>query len=324
MPAFTGAEGQSGSVGARPYPYFREGYPPLGRALARAFAPEAKGTTMAFKDLLVYLDSHPSARQRVDLACGLAVRYQAHLTGLYVVAPLVTPSYFDAHLPETVNETQQQRQKHLAATAQRLFHERTAAAGLADRAEWRDAEGVAPDIVSLHGRYADLIVVGQRDPQHVYESPSLLPQELIFGCGRPVLTVPFSGRFDLPGKHVLVGWNASREAARALADALPFLLPAQRITLLAVNPGKGAGTAGDAPAEDIARHLARHGIRAEALHVVDTEAETGEILLDHVDRLGCDLVVMGAYGHSRLRSLILGSLTTFVLGRMSIPVLMSH
>jgi len=279
---------------------------------------------MAIKDILVHVDSHPSSRQRVDMACSLAARYDAHVTGLYVIAPLVTPSYFDARLPETVNESQQERQKKLAAKASLLFEERAAACGVDARADWRDAEGTPAEVVSLQGRYADLLVVGQRDPQHVYEAPSLLPQELIFGCGRPVLTVPYCGRFDLPGRHVLVGWNASREAARAVADALPFLLMANKVTMLAVNPAKDTGTPGDSPAADIARHLSRHGINAEARHVVDTEAETGEILLDHVDRLGCDLVVMGAYGHSRLRSLILGSLTTFVLGRMSIPVLMSH
>lgn len=279
---------------------------------------------MAFKDILVYLDSHPSSRHRVDLAFGLAARHGAHLTGLYVVAPLVTPSYFDARLPETVNESQQKRQRDLASRAHQLYQDRAAAWSLGGRADWRDTIEAPPDTLAQQGRCADLIVVGQRDPQHVYEAPTLLPQELIFSSGRPVLTVPYSGRFETPGKHVLVGWNGSREAARAVADAMPFLLGAEKVTLLSVNPVKGAGPADDSPDRDILHHLRRHGIGAEARHVVDAEAETGEILLDHVGRLGCDLVVMGAYGHSRLRALILGSLTTFVLGRMSIPVLMSH
>jgi nucleotide-binding universal stress UspA family protein len=123
---------------------------------------------------------------------------------------------------------------------------------------------------------------------------------------------------------VLVAWNASREATRAVNDALPLLEKAGRVTILAVNPRGGIGGHGDVPAADIALHLARHGVRAEAAHTVATDIPDGEALLSYAADIGADMMVSGGYGHSRARELVFGGVTRTLLHEMTIPVFLSH
>jgi nucleotide-binding universal stress UspA family protein len=126
------------------------------------------------------------------------------------------------------------------------------------------------------------------------------------------------------GRNVLVAWNGSREATRAVNDALPILERAEKVTVLAVNPRKGGGDHGDIPSADIALHLARHGVKAEASQTVSNELEVGDTILSRLADFGSDLVVMGAYGHSRMRELLMGGVTRELLQHMTVPVLLSH
>ncbi len=136
--------------------------------------------------------------------------------------------------------------------------------------------------------------------------------------------VPYIGARQEMGRNVLVAWNGSREATRAVNDALPILERADKVTVLAVNPGKNGNDHGDIPSADIALHLARHGVKAEASQTVSDELEVGSIILSRISDLGADLVVMGAYGHSRMRELMMGGVTRDLLRHMTVPVLMSH
>jgi nucleotide-binding universal stress UspA family protein len=149
-------------------------------------------------------------------------------------------------------------------------------------------------------------------------------EQALFSSGRPVLVVPHSGRFEAVGRTVLIGWNASREAARAANDALPLIAGAESATVLVVNPSEAPGGDGAEPGAAIALHLARHGLRATAEHVVAPQVDDGEMLLNQAADLGADLLVVGAYGHSRLRELVLGGVTRTLLRQMTIPVMMSH
>ena len=142
--------------------------------------------------------------------------------------------------------------------------------------------------------------------------------------GRPLLMVPFAGDFPVLGQDVLVGWNASAEAARAVNDALPILQRARKVTVLSVNPRRGIRGDGDVPAADIALHLARHGIRAEAAHTVVTDIGEGDALLSYAADIGADLLVTGMYGHSRLREMVFGGVTRSLLAEMTVPVFMAH
>lgn len=279
---------------------------------------------MAFKDLLVVVDDSAASAARIDVAAQLAARNDGHVTGLYAVTPIVLPGYIESELPEEVRDNQRRFAQEQAAKAGALFDAAMRRHGLTDRSEWRLVHGSPTDAAALHGRYADLVVVGQVDPHRDRDHPVVLPQDLVFECGRPLLVVPYAGRFATVGERVLVGWNGSREAARAVADALPLLAAAKRVVLLAVNPKSGPAGIGDEPGADIARHLSRHGCRVEAARVSTDQVDPGDTLLNTVSDESCDLVVMGAYGRSRLREQVLGGMTRFMLEHMTVPVLMSH
>jgi nucleotide-binding universal stress UspA family protein len=143
-------------------------------------------------------------------------------------------------------------------------------------------------------------------------------------AGRPVLVVPHFGPPRNLGSNVLVAWNASREASRAVNDAMPFLRRANKVTVLAVDPQRGGDAHREIPSADIALHLSRHGVKPEAAQVAAPEIEAGEIILSQASRLGANLIVIGAYGHSRFREYIFGGVTRHLLRHMTVPVLMSH
>jgi nucleotide-binding universal stress UspA family protein len=188
--------------------------------------------------------------------------------------------------------------------------------------EWRCAEGEVAELVMLHARYADLAIIGQRS-EHTGSVSDYYPsiaEEVVLGAGRPVLVVPYIGSPATVGKRVLVAWNGSREAARALNDALPILERAEHVTVLVID----ADGAGRTPGADIAAHLARHGVRAEASHVPSGGIGIGDALLSRAADLACDLIVMGAYGHSRVREFVMGGASRHMFDHMTVPVLMAH
>jgi nucleotide-binding universal stress UspA family protein len=170
-------------------------------------------------------------------------------------------------------------------------------------------------------RYVDLTLIGQAGPEPL-SLHSVSPEEVVLFSGRPTLIVPAVGRFEHLGRRTLVAWNASREAARAVGDAIPLLVNAEAVTVLSINPARGID--GKQQAIDLAHHLARHGIEAEATATVAEDTAVGEVLLARAADLGADLIVMGAYGHSRSRQLLLGGATRHVLQHTTVPVLMAH
>lgn len=279
---------------------------------------------MPIKDILVHLDGGAPSAGRLALAAGLARRHGAHLTGLFVVdviPPTLGGAEGGAALAGLI-ETMRADALATAAGIERAFAETLAREGIPG--EWRLAEGATSELVALHGRYADLVVLGQADPQADESAGAAVVSATLFGAGRPVLVVPHSGRFDAIGRRVLVGWNASREASRAVHDALPLLTGAELVTIAAVNPRRGLGAHGEEPGADIARHLARHGVAVQVEHSVAPEIGAGDILLNRAADLSADLLVVGAYGHSRLREMFLGGVTRTLLQQMTVPVLLSH
>jgi nucleotide-binding universal stress UspA family protein len=192
-------------------------------------------------------------------------------------------------------------------------------------AEWREiAEGPDAD-PALHARYADLAILGQLDPERA-ETDLLRPrpEQVALASGRPVLIVPYAGHFDNVGRRVLIAWNATREAARAVSDSMPLLTSAALVTVLTIDPREGPHGHGEIPGADIALHLARHGVKTETERTISAGLPVGEALLSRAADLGADLIVMGAYGHSRVRELLLGGATRSMLRSMTVPVLMSH
>jgi nucleotide-binding universal stress UspA family protein len=281
---------------------------------------------MSYKDLLVVLDAAPDTSGRVDLAATLAERFSAHLAGLYPIPSPELPrraGYADLAALEPVYHEWRARALEQAEQTREAFERAAALRGVAS--EWRGAaEGWEAD-PALHARYADLTILGQRDPdddEMALTRPR--PERVTLASGRPILVVPYAGKFATVGRCVLVAWNASREAARAVADAMPLLARAEAVTVLVVDPQAGPDGHGDLPGADIARHLARHGVKTQIERTVSAEVPIGEVLLSRIADLGADLLVMGAYGHSRARELLLGGATRSILASMTIPVLMSH
>jgi nucleotide-binding universal stress UspA family protein len=276
---------------------------------------------MALKNLMVAIDGGAATATRLDYALKLAATHDAHLTGIYTQAPPTVPGYVLAQIPPEAREIHDQAAAEKEAEVRERFEEAMRQAGRDDRSEWRSFRGQPTEVASLQARYCDLMVIGQTDPA-AERNTAPEPDAMVMMSGRPVLLTPYAFKVGEVGKRVVVAWNASRESARAVADAMPLLEAAEHVTVLAVNPDPWR--VGDAPGADIAQHLARHGIEAEAAHIRSDHVEPGDALLSRVADLDADLLVMGAYGRTRLRELVLGGVTRKILQQMTVPVLMSH
>jgi nucleotide-binding universal stress UspA family protein len=266
---------------------------------------------MKLCEILVHLDQSPRAQARLDIAASLVRQHGAHLTALHVIdvaIPVMAMGDGGGGGAVIAELMEQMRQSALATGAKLKAAFEAALAREGIMGEWRQVEGTTPEILALHGRYADLLVLGQDDPEG--DNRGLL-EAALFDSGRPVLAIPYAGNFKSIGKRVLVGWNASREATRALHDALPLIAKAETATVFLANPKHGLGAHGEEPGADIARHLARHGLKVEVAKAVADDVSDSALL-------------MGAYGHSRFREFILGGVTRSLLREMTIPVLLSH
>jgi nucleotide-binding universal stress UspA family protein len=279
---------------------------------------------MSLKNILVHVDDSAQCKQRLDVACDLARQHGAHLSAIYVVPfPFIPAGMAAGYVPESFIAEQEEFEREQAKKAKDLFDKHMATAGIA--AEWRQGEGSFAGVVSMNARYADLAILSQFDSSSGggYERLEL-PADVALSAGRPVLVVPYIGAGRSIGTNILVGWNASREATRAVNDALPLLERANKVTILAVDPERGIDGQGEVPGADIALHLARHGVKAEASQTATGDIDIGDVLLSRAADLGADLIVIGAYGHSRMREFVMGGVTRHLLQHMTVPVLMSH
>lgn len=278
---------------------------------------------MTIKDIVVHVDDSRNHEERIKVATELAGRFDAHLTGVYVKAPAYLPAYVAAQVGPDIIEMQAKASADAAAQAAEGFEKSANAAGLT--AEMRIGEGPIDEVISLHARYGDLCIVGQTDPDGDAPADDVdVPGHVVLFSGRPVLIVPYAGKFSDIGKRVLVAWNGSREAARAVNDAMPLLEGASQVTVLAVNPKDTRDPLGELPGADISLHFARHGVKVEAAQIIADDVQVGDMLLSRISDGGYDLVVMGAYGRSRLRELVMGGASRHILHHMTVPIFMAH
>lgn len=278
---------------------------------------------MSYKDILVYVDESKSCDHRIDAAVRLAQAHEAHLIGLCVAVEARLPAYIRSQLFANVLAQQEQQATERAQALAERFTRKVSGANLSVdcRAE-RCPEPALPHLISTHARYVDLVVFGQPDPDEVIIGSLDLATEVALSVGRPVLIVPYIGAQATLGERIMVAWDAGRESTRAVNDALPFLERASAVYVLVV--GSGADGHGEQPGADLALHLARHGCKAEAQYTVSGEVSVGDTILSRISDNGVDLLVMGAYGHARLREFILGGVTEHMMKHMTVPVLMSH
>ncbi len=273
-----------------------------------------------YKTLLVPIDPRPRSLRSLAIAGRIAQQCDSHVVGLYVKPSMYLPAGLEGGA-ELLADVQRKTLEELVAQARARFDAGVLAADIT-RSEWRTAEGDIATAVALHARYADLVLVNQTDPDA--DTRTDFADAVLMWIGRPVLVVPYAGEFKSLADTVLLAWNASREAARAVTDALPFLQRARRVVVLSVAARPAAAALGATPGADIALYLARHGVATEVAPTVAADVDPGNEILSRAADYGADLIVMGAYGHSRAREIVLGGATRTVLHSMTVPVLMSH
>ena len=277
---------------------------------------------MDYKTILVHLERSQHEGRLLDGALRLAQRFSAHLVGLHTLTPVYPPAMVPGDMVGVAQIQEQYRRaaEQAAAALEAQFRRKAEAIPLSY--EWRLAEGRTDRIVPLHARYADLVLLGQADPDEGFaDSIADLAGVVALKAGRPVLVMPYTENFPDRFNRVLAAWNGSREAARALADALPFLKAAQEVQILSIDP---ADAEGHLPGADIAAYLARHGVRADARQTQSSDVDPASVLLSRAADWGADLIVMGAYGHSRFGEMIFGGMTRMLLSSMTAPVLCAH
>lgn len=276
---------------------------------------------MSYKTILVHLDNTGRCDTRVSLAASLAVAQGAHLVGLATTGRLLMPHGLEA--PGVyVSAVQEVMLKEGKAAIARF--ERAVAGTPLTSFESRMESGDPGAALIRHAPYADLLVLGQGERgKESLTTPRELPETAVLNSGCPTLLVPYAGDFPQMGRRIMFLWSATREAARALRDALPLLRAADEVRVVVFDARPGSGGHGESPGSDIGLYLARHGVKVTVNREVST-SDVGNAALSLAADVGTDLIVMGGYGHSRLRELVMGGTSRTILEAMTVPVLMSH
>ena len=273
---------------------------------------------MAFKDIVVHVAQDERTHARLDAAAGLAELFEGRVTGVYALPRLNVPGYAKFEISPEVYKRLDTEQRSLAERAEEQFSARMAKS--TQPSEWRLVTGEPADVVTTSAQYANIAIVGQTDPDDQRSIPGLA-DDVVLNAGGPVLVWPYAGLFGVDPETIMLAWNGTRESKRALADSLPLLQRASKVIVFGIDTGDGKHI----PGADVSTHLARQGVNVETQHTVASSGiDAGDLLLSVVSDVGAELLVMGAYGHRRLREILLGGATRDVLREMTVPVVMSH
>ncbi len=301
---------------------------------------------MALKDILVCLDPTEAGERRLRLAAAIAREHHAHLSAAYLLseaAPGVPPYEGAVGIPAPTGATAIAQGSVVAGVPLPGAPPITSpapspSAELADIVEQRFRAEVQPhgidgdwhlfgsgdseELIAL-SRTMDLVVFGQAVSD--YRLPTgFSPEDIVMACGQPMLLIPFAGEFGSVGRRVLIAWDGTREASRAMHDALPLMAQAEAVWVMTVR-ARDANSDYRGPSLDrVVRHLQRHSIAATTEESIGGDVPTAELLLSRASDMGADLLVAGAYHHSQLREAIIGGVSRDLLDHMTIPILMSH
>lgn len=276
-----------------------------------------------YRRISVHLDHGFDCKRRTEAALALARRHQAELVGIYANAAPPQYYYGESVLMSRSLGIIKELQSQSRDAVQNAFMEATANADVP--AYLRTGEGSPSATVALLGRTSDLIIVSQENREDVEAAHEIeFVEQTLLTAGRPVLALPSSGDFPVIGDRVLCCWDGSREAARALADAAPILRLASHLIVLTMNEGEASPKA-ETPFEDLATYCVAQGMPAPEHVRRDIKGVgVGSTILNAAADHGADLIVMGAYGHSKLRQWALGGATASILKSMTVPVMFSH
>ncbi len=281
---------------------------------------------MPMKSVLVLIDDHEGSDARLDCARAFAERHDAHLSALSVG---LTPTYAygmgaEANAEVFVRQAEQARERaQKVADAARTCKAPTEPLG--DVRVIAKTAAVLGDAVGRQARYADVVLAGQPEPDKPGEYiHTCCIEGALFESGHPVIVIPPNKTWDPIGRRIMIAWDTSREAARAVADASSLLPSAEAVSVAIVDPEIGGNAHGEEPGADIGAHLARHGANVSVDRLPREGLRVSEALNRHATDFGADLIVMGAYGHSRLRETLFGGVTREMLTDAKVPVLLSH
>jgi nucleotide-binding universal stress UspA family protein len=279
--------------------------------------------------MLVCLDTTDAGEARLKLAVRLAHEHGAHLTGVCAAVD-GDDDLFEPREPFGADRLGGVglMERSLAATpsygADRVEQRFRDALRLhAIGGDWYPIDG--PDTAELVAlaKTVDLAVLGQFS-RETRTRTAFRPEEIAVACGRPVLIVPYAGTFTAVGEHVLVAWDGTREATRALNDALPLMAKAKIVTVMTVLAQQSEFEQAHAGLQRAVRHLEHHGIPARAEESMRGDLAVSDVLLSRAADLGADMIVAGAYHHSQLREALMGGVSRDLLRHMTMPLLMSH
>jgi len=274
------------------------------------------------KDILVNLSLVEGGGPAGDYAISIATAFDAHLTGIAFVFDPIVPVSSTGYIPAEVIESQQAENEAMAKAALDRFSAATSRAALSAEPLTLSASlAGAGDQFGRFARQFDLVVVGQSKPD-TGEIEDTIAESALFESGRPLIIVPYIQKAPLKLDDVMVCWDGSRQASRAIADAMPLLRKAGSVELVIVDNERGKSD--EVAGADIAQHLARHELKVEVKRIPGGDIDVADALLSHAADSGADFMVMGGYGHSRLREFVLGGATRGVLQSMTVPTLMSH
>jgi nucleotide-binding universal stress UspA family protein len=274
------------------------------------------------KDIVLALEVGSSRDAARDYAISVAATFDAHLAAIgFDYAPVLPPVDTVSAIPSDILDAEREANRKAASDAIARFEEaaRLAAVSAESRLVEASVSG-ATKVLGTIARTFDLSVVGQAEPKSMRDD--LMIEGSLFDSGRPVLVVPYIQRAGLKLDRVMVCWDGSRNAARAINDAMPFLSRAKAVDVVTISAGKDKS--GEIKGVDIAQHLARHGLNVELRRINAGDVDVANVILSDAADRDADFIVMGGYGHSRLREFVLGGATRGILSSMTVPTLMSH
>lgn len=274
------------------------------------------------KDIVVNLSVRDDGGSVGDYAVALADMLDAHVTGIAFVFDPIVPVSGAGYIPAEVIETQQADNEAAAKTAIDRFVQTASRAGVAAEPLTLSASlaGAGEQLARIARRF-DLAVVGQAEPESSAVE-EVIAEATLFGSGRPMIVVPYIQKAPFKLDNAMVCWDGSRPAARAIADAMPLLAKAQRVEIVIITNERGKQD--EIEGADMGQHLARHGLKVDVHRIAGGNIDVADALLSHAADSGADFMVMGGFGHSRLREFVLGGVTHSILRAMTLPVLMAH
>ena len=274
------------------------------------------------KDIVVNLSVGEKASPACDYAVSVAATFDAHLAGIAFLYDPIVPVSGAGYIPADVIDAQERENEEATRAALNRFNTACSRAGVGAEPLTLSASfaGVGEQFSRVARRF-DLSIVGQAEPESSAVE-EIIAESALFESGRPVIVVPYIQRAPLKLDNVMVCWDGSRASTRAIADAMPLLAKAGRVEVVIVTNERGKQD--EIEGADMGEHLARHGLNVDVKRTALGDIDVADVLLSHAADAGSDFMIMGGYGHSRLREFVLGGVTRSIFRSMTVPVLMSH